>query len=43
MCKEVVVIYFKVLSQHLGLPVGTEENHEKPSVRIAGASVLNVN
>jgi hypothetical protein len=28
MWKEVVMAKFKVLSQHL--PVGTEENHEKP-------------
>jgi hypothetical protein len=27
-CKEAVMIYFKVLPQHL--PVGTEENYEKP-------------
>jgi hypothetical protein len=32
--KEVVVAYFKVLSWHL--PGGTEKNHKKTSVRIAG-------
>jgi hypothetical protein len=33
MWKEAVVAYFKVLSRHL--PGGTENHHEKTSVKIA--------